>query len=396
MKIIQGKIDCQPIETGFDPTRIDALNRKFESLIERNIIHGATYCIAHKGKVIAHAALGRDNGADVDSPMKPDTVFGIASITKLFTTTAIMQLVEDGLIRLDTYVGDILPQFAKKPFNDITLLHLLTHTSGLYPDGGCFEEAVKDAWDFIEEADKNKKEGEEVDWIAAGISGGLRRPTGAEWMYSSFGFTILGEIITKVSGQDVHEYIEEKVIKPIKMKDSGFDYTPETAGRSFYSEKSHKEYLDKIASGEITGKESDGSVWERVPNTGGGLHSTVYDLVRFGNAYANFGRLDDSRILGRKTIEKMSTVQLHNVPDHCWNSTEPNRLYGIGFDMRQGPAYTYSPKTIMHEGAGASSIDIDLEEQLVAVWFVPWAPGSNGWSAEGLYNIQNIIWSGLI
>ena len=50
----------------------------------------------------------------------------------------------------------------------------------------------------------------------------------------------------------------------------------------------------------------------------------------------------------------------------------------------------------MHEGAGASSIDIDLEEQLVAVWFVPWAPGSNGWSAEGLYNIQNIIWSGLI
>lgn len=61
-----------------------------------------------------------------------------------------------------------------------------------------------------------------------------------------------------------------------------------------------------------------------------------------------------------------------------------------------GQSFSYSDRTIMHEGAGASSLDIDLEEQLAAAWFVPFDTGANGWSAEPLYNVQNIIWSGLI
>lgn len=142
MNVIQGKIDCKPIETGFDESRIEMLNKRLGEMIDRRLIHGVSYCISHKGKVIAHGALGRNNGMGLDMPMQPDTVFGIASITKTFTATAIMQLVEDGYIRLSTPVGEILPQFAEKPFDGITLLQLLTHTSGLYPDGGCFPEAA--------------------------------------------------------------------------------------------------------------------------------------------------------------------------------------------------------------------------------------------------------------
>ena len=84
------------------------------------------------------------------------------------------------------------------------------------------------------------------------------------------------------------------------------------------------------------------------------------------------------------------------MPDYCWNANEPNRLYGIGFDIRHSLDFNYSDRTIMHEGAGASSLDIDLEEGLAAAWFVPFDEGANGWSAEPLYNVQNIIWSGLI
>lgn len=132
MNVISGKIDCKPIETGYDESRIEMLNKRFGEMIDKKIIHGAAYCISHKGKVIAHGALGRNNGMGTDTPMRPDTVFGIASITKTFTATAIMQLVEDGYIRLNTPVGEILPQFAEKPFDGITLWHLLTHTSGIY------------------------------------------------------------------------------------------------------------------------------------------------------------------------------------------------------------------------------------------------------------------------
>lgn len=397
MNVINGKTDCKPSETGYDESRIEMLNKRFGEMIEKKIIHGASYCIAHKGKVIAHGAVGRNNGMNIEAPMKPETVFGIASITKTFTATAIMQLIEDGYIRLNTYVGDIIPQFAQKPFNDITLWHLLTHTSGMYPDGGCFNEpTIKRQWDFICEAAEKWDGKGEFDWITPSLATGLRRPTGKEWMYSSFGFTILGEVITRVSGMDVHEYIEEKIIKPIKMTDTSFYLTPAMAERYFCHDSEHKDYLGKIISGEINSRDGDGSVWDKIPNTGGGICSTVYDLVRFGNAYINWGRLDGARILGRKSVEKMSTIQLHGVPDHCWAANEPNRLYGIGFDIRHGLDYSYSDRTIMHEGAGASSIDIDLEEGLAAAWFVPFDEGANGWSPEPLYNVQNIIWSGLI
>ena len=397
MNVIQGKIDCKPIETGYDESRIDHLNKRWQEMIDKKIIHGASYCIAHKGKVIAHGGIGRNNALGIDTPMQPDTVFGIASITKTFTATAIMQLIEDGYIRLNTYVGEILPQFAEKPFNDITLWHLLTHTSGLYPDGGCFGEAAPpDQWELINAAAEKWDGKGEFDWIASGISAGLRRLPGQEWQYASFGFTILGEVVTRVSGQNVHDYIEEKIIRPLKMTDSGFYHTKDTASRSFIGSERKREYFAKIISGELDNRKGNGSVWDNIPGTGGGLHSTVYDLVRFGNAYINNGRLDGARILGRKSVEKMSTVQLSGVPDYCWGANEPNRLYGIGFDIRRGQSFNYSDRTIMHEGAGASSIDIDLDEQLVAAWYVPFDEGANGWSAEPLYNVQNIIWSGLM
>lgn len=397
MKVIHGKTDCSPSETGYDESRIEMLEKRFGEMIDKKIIHSASWCISHKGKVIAHGAAGRNNSTGADGQLQPDAVFGIASITKTFTATAIMQLIEDGYIRLNTYVGEILPQFAKKPFDGITLLHLLTHTSGIYPDGGCFNEsAPRDAWELIEAAAEKWDGKSEFDWISAGISGGLRRPTGTEWQYSSFGFAILGEVITKVSGMDVHEYIRKKLIAPLKMNDTDFDITPETAARTFWHTDEHKQWLDKVAAGECDGSSRDGSVWDNVPNTAGGLNSTVYDLIRYANAFINNGRLDGARILGRKSVEKMSMVQLSGVPDYCWAANESNRLYGIGFDIRRSPAFSYSDRTIMHEGAGASSLDIDLEEGLAAAWFVPFDTGANGWSPEPLYNVQNIIWSGLI
>lgn len=397
MNVINGKIDCKPSETGYDESRIDMLNKRFGEMIERKIIHGASYCISHKGKVIAHGALGRNNALNIEDPMKTDTVFGIASITKTFVATAIMQLVEDGYIRLSTCVGEIIPQFAKKPFHEITIWHLLTHTSGFYPDGRCFgEDDVKCAWDFVGEAAQKWDGKSEFDWISPVLAGGLYRPVGKEWMYFTFGFVILGEVISRVSGMDVHDYIMEKILKPLNMKDSGFYFTKETAKRAFSEDIEEKEMFEKIASGERNGREGDGSAWSMVPMTGGGMYATVYDLVRFGNAYWNNGRFDGARILGRKSVEKMSTVQLHNVPDNCWGANEPNRLYGIGFDIRRGLNFSYSDRTIMHEGSGASSLNIDLEEGLVAAWFVPFDEGANGWSPEPLYNVQNIIWSGLI
>lgn len=394
MEVIQGKVDCRPEETGYDSSRLKVLNQHFQKLIDKEIIFGAQYTISHKGKIIANASLG--SGSKIEQvPMQPDTVFPIASITKTFTAVAIMQLVEAGYFRLDSCVSEILPQFAEPPFSGITLWHLLTHTSGLYPDGGCFpESAPQNSWELIEEASKLWNGEGEFDWVKAGISGGLRRPVGSEWQYNSFGFAILGEIITRASGICAHDYIVEKILKPLAMKDSGFMPTIEMAKRFFIGNEWEKVAIADYLAGKPIKDVDEGSVWEKVPRTGGGLFSSTGDLIRFANTMLNGGRLGDVRILGRKTVEVMTTHQLKNVPDYCWGSNEPDRKYGVGFDMREGHAHTYSPGTFMHEGSGACSMDIDPVEQLAAAWFVPWNKGE--WCPDPLYNVQNIIWSGLI
>lgn len=138
MHITEGKTDCLPEETGYHSGRILALDEHFARMMERGEIEGAAYCISKNGKVIAEKGMGLAHYYDHNDSMRPDTIHGIASITKTFTAAALMKLVEDGYTRLDVKVGDILPQFAREPFDGINLFHLLTHTSGLQPDAGCF------------------------------------------------------------------------------------------------------------------------------------------------------------------------------------------------------------------------------------------------------------------
>lgn len=395
MNIINAKTDCVPELVGYDSTRISALIKHFERLVNEKYIHGASYCICLKGNIIANGSVGASSFRDTGK-MQPDSIFGIYSITKVFTATAIMQLVENGLIRLDTPVGEILPQFKEKPFDAVTIYHLLTHSSGLYPDTNCFpEDDDKTAWELIDKAaDSFKGKPEDFDWISAALSKGLRVPTGTQWQYCSFGFVLLGEIITRVSGEDCHDYIENHIIKPIGMRDSGFSVTKAQAKRCYVFDEEEESNLASVISGKEYFDSDYIGVYRYIPRTGGGLFSTAPDLIKFANTMLYGGSYNGVRVLGRKSIEKMSTIQLHDTPDYCWGANTGNRMYGVGFDMRTGPAYIYSEGTFFHEGARASSMIIDPEEELTAAWVVPFA--CPDWSAVPLYNTTNVIWSGLI
>ena len=392
MEVIRGKVDCMPEETGYDSSRLEVLHKHLQKLMDEEIIFGAEYTISHKGKIIANNSMGRRSGLTQDK-MLPDTTFGIASITKPITTVAIMQLVEEGLIRLDTDVSAILPQFSEPPFDKIKVHHLLTHTAGISPDSGCFPDVVpKSAWQLIEEAYQIWDGKGEFDWVKAGISGGLRGEIGTRWQYSSFGFVLVGEIISKVTGQFANDYIMDKIIIPLGMTDTAFNPSVDMAKRAFVKDERDKKYFDDVIAG--LPDEDAGTIWEKIPSTGGGLMSTTNDLMKFAHMMLGNGRLGDVRILGRKSVERMTTRQLHNVPDFCWGANDLDRGYGLGFDMREGYAHSYSKGTYMHEGWGTCSIDIDPKEQLAVAWFTPFDKVE--WVAEPLYNVQNIIWSGLI
>ncbi len=391
MLFSQGKTDCKPIEVMYDESRLEVLNNHLDKIIADGEILCASYCITRKGKVIAHNGIGEQSYRDDDDRTVPfNAVHYIASITKTFTAVAIMKLVEDGRIRLDQPVYEILKQFENAPFNAITIFDLLTHTSGMHPDGGCFpNEPTINTWHLIENAYKqhNKEDGE-FDWIAAGLSNGVRMEPSKEWAYCSFGFVILGAVIEKVTGIKAETYIEDNIIKPLGMNDTTFNFDK--------TDKSRWIVQNEYWYNNLNGNKSDeDEVWSKIPETGGGLYSTAYDLTLFGSCMMNKGTLNGVRILGKKAAEKMTTLAIHNVPDYCWGAKTKSRGFGIGFDMRSGPAFTFSEGTFNHEGAGACSLYVDPAEELVAAWLVPYKD-SNGWHPNAMWNVQNIIWSGII
>ena len=398
MLYTQGKTDCKPSEVGFDEKRLDVLKNHLQRVIDDGEIQCATWCISRKGKIFAHGGIGKKSfRKDDNTPVQPDSVRYIASITKVFTAVAIMKLVEDGVTRLDVPVGEILPQFNTPPYNGVTLFQLLTHTSGMHADDGCFDNKYQsNYWKLIEDAyklcDPDKKN--EFDWLAAAlgtIGSGFRVKPDTEWAYCSFGFVVLGAVIGKLTGISAQKFIEDNICKPLGMKDTTFSITAELAKRYIVSD----EELEKYVNEKINGTYKPHWVGEilNIPPTGGGLESTVYDLSRFGNMVLSGGTLNDTRILGRKAVERMTAIS-SALPNFCWNAKEKERFYGVGFDMRNGPAFSFSQGTVMHEGSGACSLYIDHKEELVAAWIVPFA--KEGWFSRALFNVQNIIWSGLI
>lgn len=381
----RGYIDETPELVGYDSSRIEALNTHLWKMIDDGRLMGASYCIAKEDKIIANNALGYSSyKRDKGKLMMPDTVMRAASVTKLVTVVAIFKLVEDGYIRPDEKMSKYIPQMDKEPFQDITIAHVLSHSSGL--TFGSDEKT--NPYAYIEKC----KRGD--DWIEAGLKAGVTCKPGEQWIYSTFGYLLLGALIKNVTGIKAEDYITINIMDPLGMKDSSFRPGPELAKRHLIQFENQEKYIDNVING-IRETEEEESIWRDVPQTGGGLHSTAMDLSRFARMLCNGGRLGNSRILGKMSIEKMRIRYLFNVPDYCWGSNNKNRLYGMGPDLRRGDAIITSPDFFFHEGWGYLSVVIDPRENLSAVWLVPYTDGDI-WLPESLLNVKNIVWSGII
>jgi CubicO group peptidase (beta-lactamase class C family) len=259
----------------------------------------------------------------------------------------------------------------------------------MHPDGGCFENKYQiNQWEFIDE-DKGKN------WIAAALHTGMRKNPGEEWAYCSFGYVILGEIISRVSGEFANDYIMNHIVKPCGLGDTGFDYRKkEIVARTNIPNERREKVVNELLAGTYKEEEA-GTVWEKIPGTGGALYSTAYDLCRFGIMLQQGGNIDGNRIIGRKAIEKMTTLYTQpHVKDYCWNAGGPYRQYGLGPDMRCNDASIYTQGTFFHEGAGGCCLIIDPIEKMVAAWFIPFI--DDVWCAEPLYNAAAVMWSGII
>ena len=376
-----------PKEAGYQEERLEVLNGHFSRMLEKKEIISGSYCLSRNNKVFTDAALGSLSYDEKDDrKFMPDTIFRIASITKLFTAVAILKLVEDGRMRLDQCVGEFIEEFNTPPFDKINIVHLLTHTSGIIADGGAYPNKYYEGWW------QSVGEGQADKWIEAVLKKGLRNNPGNEWSYSTVGYMILGEIITRVSGEFCHDYIEKYIIEPCEMTETCFGLKLELVDRYNIRTPWTAEGLEKFKAGEKAG----GGAWDKIPSTGGGLYSTCRDLSKFGNMILNYGTYNGNRVIGRKALEAMARIHTTtDIKSYCWGAPGVFRPYGLGPDVfiETNESQLITPGTISHEGAGTCCLKIDHKEKFVAVWTAQFHDPD--WHAHALRNTASIMWSGL-
>ena len=267
-------------------------------------IPGAVVLIGNQGKVVYRHAFGNRAVEPKKLPMRLDTIFDLGSLTKVIaTTTALMQLVEKGKLRLEDRVAAHWPEFKANGKEEITVRQLLTHYSGFRSTLD-----LKPEW--------------------SGYSTALRMivaekpafPPGTRFVYSDINFIILGELVHRISGQPLDVYCTENIFKPLGMKDTGFKPSPALRSRIALTryQSRNKEKL-------LWGKVYDPIAY----NMGGvaghaGLFSTADDLSTFAQTLLDGGTFQGVRILSPLTVEKMTTPQ-----------TPPNKmiLRGLGWDI---------------------------------------------------------------
>src|SRR5881409_3336116 len=268
-------------------TFLDAL---IPSQLQNRDIAGAVVSVVKDGQVLFAKGYGYADVAAKKPVLADQTLFRPGSISKLFTATAVMQLVEQGKLDLDRDVSGYLDFAIPKTYSEpVTLRQLLTHTAG-------FEDTLKNLF-VAHESDLKLLRAYLVNQMPARIF-----PPGKVPSYSNYGFTLAGYIVERVSGEKFERYIDNHILKPLRMTNSTFDQPlpPELAAQM------SKGYLNAAK------KPRDFEFVQAAP--AGSLSTTAADMTRFMLAFLQDGSVDGVAILKPETVRQMENRQFELHP----------------------------------------------------------------------------------
>ena len=355
-------------KTGLSAARLERLHDILTGYVERGAAPGLVALVSRRGAT--HVATLGSMALDSDDPMQRDTIFRIASMTKPITAAATMSLVEECRLRLDDPVNELLPELADRrvlkridgPVDDtepaqrpLTTRDLLAFTAGygivLAPPGTY---PIQDAIDELGiigfgPPDPTKSHASD-EWMARLGTLPLFHQPGEQWLYNT-GSYILGVLIERASGRSFEDFLRERIFEPLGMRDTGFSVP---AGK-----------LDRLSASYWTNGETgaldlfDAAAESYLrqppafPDGGGGLVSTVDDMLAFGLMLLGEGVYEGQRILSRPSVELMMSDQL----------TPEQRAASPGIEFILG-----------NHSWGFGGQVITRREQ------VAFAPGTYGWS----------------
>ncbi len=336
-------IESTPATAGMSEERLSFIDDAIMESIKNNEIPGAVALVARHGKVIYHKAFGMaDNSSK--RQLEKDDIFRIASQTKAITSTAVMMLWEEGKFRLDDPISKFIPEFknpqvldsliekdssyvASKADKEITIRHLITHTSGIgygYIDG---DERMKKIYAKAGIIDlfttKSITIGENIRKLAKLP---LHHHPGEKFTYSE-GLDILGYFVEIVSGMPLDEFFRTRIFDPLDMDDTWF-YLPESKYDRLVTVQTEKDgkwikYPKNYAYDPDYPKKGAKAFF----SGGAGLSSTAKDYATFLQMYLNEGELNGVRLLSRTTVQFMMANQIGDL----WGDS--GSYYGLAFGI---------------------------------------------------------------
>jgi uncharacterized protein YbbC (DUF1343 family)/CubicO group peptidase (beta-lactamase class C family) len=330
--------EATPEAAGMDPAGLAHIDAAIAAALQDQRMPGCVVCLGRRDKIAFLKAYGHKQVEPEKTPMTTDTVFDLASLTKpIATATSIMLLVERGQLRLADNVALHLPEFEQNGKDDITIQHLLTHQGGLIPDNALSDylDGPEKAWERI-------------------FALSPRDEPGTKFVYTDVGFLVLGKIVERLSGQNIHQFSHENIFSPLGMYETG--YLPDEAlrTRAAPTEKRNDHWMQ----GEVHDP--------RAFHLGGvaghaGLFSTAKDLAVYAQMMLGRGQRGETRIMSENTWRVM---------------TRPNDVTrgkrGLGWDMQTGYSSNrgelFSPAAFGHGGFTGTAIWIDPELDLFVVF----------------------------
>jgi CubicO group peptidase (beta-lactamase class C family) len=383
-----------PKEVGLSKERLDRISTWIQADVDKGLMPGAVVMVLRKGKIAYYDAFGyRDREGKI--AMTSDSIFRIASMTKPFTSLAIMMLAEEGKISLPVPVSRYLPEFKdlkvgvekkdtttgnaelvlEPASREMTVLDLLRHTSGL--TYGIFGKSmVKDRYNAAKVSDPDQTSAEMITKLSQLP---LQYQPGTTWDYS-MSCDVLGRIVEVLSGVDLATFVADRIVKPLKLKDTGFWVEGEVRQVRIAQPQVNPATGSRTPVLDVTKK-------PRWFAGGHGMVSTSHDYARFCLMFLNGGTLDGVRLVSRKTIEQMTSNHIppgykySNPPQVqiAWPSPslETGQGFGLGFAINCEPGLSPLPGSkgdYYWAGVWGTYFWVDPKEQLIGILMTQIAP----------------------
>lgn len=390
------KCTVEPAEVGLDPRRLAILDRHFASYVDDGRLAGWHIVVTRRGEV-AHSSTYGQRDLENGTPVTPDTLWRIYSMSKPVTSVAAMILWEEGRFELTDEVSRWLPEFAdmrvydkgsaQRPYTvpamePVRVWHLLTHTSGL--TYGFLETSVVDR--LYREAGYGLDLGAGGD-LASAVRTWANLPLlfqpGSKWGYG-VSTDVLGRLIEAISGQSLEHFVQERILGPLGMTDTGWFAPPES------HERLAALYVPNPATGRTVRYDSLGERALSRPELiagGSGLVSTAQDYHRFTQLLLNEGTYDGVKLLGSRTVRYMTRNHLPGNQDLAalysgggFSETIFDGIgFGLGFGVVMDPAAGKVPTSegsYYWGGMASTAFWVDPHEELTALLFTQLVPSS--------------------